>query len=80
MQIITAVKPYLIREGRPTGVVKKLQETQTGRELINAMFAYYASIVSSKIDCDGWVLDTNIDIEEYRYENFFVDRLRKAGL
>ena len=80
MQIIKTVKPFLIQEGRPTKLVKKLNETQAGKELVHAMFKYYCSQVSPRIDTTGWVLNTRIDIELYRYENFFVDRLRKAGL
>ena len=82
LRIIKAVRPYLIQNGRPTGVVKKLHETEAGKQLVQAMFAYYASIVPAKIECCGWELDTNINIEDYRWyqADDYLDRLRRAGL
>ena len=81
MRIVRTVRPYLIKNGQPTGVVKKLCETPKGRAVIRAMWNYYASVMSQKFDCSDWKLDTNIDIQNYRYDTFhYVNKLRRAGL
>ena len=80
--IIKTLKPKFISKGKPTAIVRKLNETEAGRQLVKAIFAYYADNVSSRIDTSGWVLNTDIDIDNYRWDTgeHFVNRLRRAGL
>lgn len=78
-KFITILRPYFIRDGRPTALVRKIQETQKGRMLCAALYSYYTSTLEHP-DYASWELDTSIDIENYRIELVLVDRLRKAGL
>jgi len=78
-KVIKMVKPFLIQNGQPTALVKKLHRTESGRNLIKAMFAYYADHQSFKQQVKE-PLDTTIDIEDYRVESTIVNRLRRSGL
>lgn len=80
-RIIKAVRPYLVRNGRPTAIVRKLQQTPEGKLLVFAMFNYYCSHGEAP-NYSSWRLRTNIDIEKYRWCPFqmALKRLREAGL
>ena len=79
--IIRVAKPYFIRNGQPTVVVRHLLKNDQGKLLVNALFNYYINHCE-KLNTCGWKLDTNINIEDYRWypADVFLDRLRKAGL
>ena len=53
MRIVKAVKPYLIKNGEPTGVVRKLCETPKGQALVKAMWVYYASVMDQNFKCQN---------------------------
>jgi hypothetical protein len=78
-KVIRMVKPFLIQDGQPTALVKTLHKTESGRNLIKAMFAYYADNQNFKQQVTV-PLDDKINIEDYRVESTIVDRLRKVGL
>lgn len=80
-KVITVVKPYLIRNGRPTRLVKKLQETAHGKLLVTAMFNYYVKHCEFP-DFSTWRLNPNINIDNYKWcpAQAYLNNLRKAGL
>lgn len=79
--IISVARPYFIRNGRPTRFVRKLQSSEQGKLLVNVLFNYYVNHCE-RMDTCGWTLNTNINIEDYRWHpaDTFLDNLRKAGL
>ena len=79
--IIRIARPYFIRNGRPTRLVLELLSTPSGRNLVAALFQFYVRNCEST-DYSGWVLDTTMSIEDYRWYPYdeFLDRLRKAGM
>ena len=80
-KIIRWVRPYLVRNGRPTYIVRELLRTSHGRVLVAAMFQFYVKHCEHG-NYSEWKLDTNIDIANHRWyqSDMFLDRLRKAGM
>jgi hypothetical protein len=79
--IVRAARPYFVRNGRPTTLVRHLQRSDKGKILVWALFKYYAKH-SERVNLGGLELQPKIDIEDYRWEpaETLLDRLRKAGL
>lgn len=78
-QFIDLVRPYFVRDGRPTIIVRKMHETDGGRLLCAALFNYYVNSREAP-EYHTWKLETGIDIENHRVELGLVDRLRKVGM
>lgn len=77
-KIIRWVRPYLVRNGRPTYIVRELLRTPHGRVLVAAMFQFYVKNCEHT-NYDDWSPDL-VDIETKKVHTDPVDALRKRGL
>lgn len=80
--LIRIIKPLMMRDGKPTALTLKIQETPAGRQLTTALFNYYIDHKArSRPDSKSCKLDLNINIEDYRVCNMeaTVNRIRKLG-
>ena len=62
--LIRLVRPYIVSNGKPTALTRRLSTTVQGRAILQAIIAYYCVNSNPKTDIP---VDTDIDIEEYRY-------------